>query len=112
MRKGKTYHNLLKRYIKGIGCTDCPARREEVSDCCQKPVGEATRTVGRVVERNGYWEIHLFTVDRQCPCRLQRQRIRTFRTRRMAEIVARYTKAAQGEGPESPNIELAPICWN
>ncbi len=112
MEKGKTYHELLTRYIQDIGCTDCPARRGEAASAQGMVREDKARAVGQVIERNGVWEIHLIIFDINCPYCMERRVLRTFRSKRLAEIVARYTADVRNEaGPESAG-SLPNVCWN
>lgn len=122
-RKNQTYHNLLKGYIDNIGRTECPVREADLDALEHPNARESMRSVGQVVRRRDTWEIHMVRIDSQEPYRLIKQKLRSFSSRKIAEIVARYIAAsecaqcakrggcpyASGLGDQLCGMN---ICWN
>ena len=114
-RKNKTYHDILKKYIDEIGQTERPAGCSELEAFATVEQPIRGRSVGQVVNRNGRWEIHLVQVEADKRFRLVKRKLRSYASRQIAEIVARYTAAAEGEEPPTAGakgIDISGICWN
>lgn len=114
-RKNNTYHNILKKYIDEIGRTERPANRSELPALPADESPLRGRSVGQVVNRNGLWEIHLVQVEADERYRLVKRKLRSYTSRRMAEIVARYTaevKCCKPSSGSAGGITFSDICWN
>lgn len=110
--KGKTYHDLIIRYIETIGTTECPADSSRLSLFAPEQV--QGRAVGQVVSRNGAWEIHMVRVEAGGAYRLIKEKLRSFSSRKIAEIVAKYTAANTGQGKDadSEGGQFRDLSWN
>ena len=122
-RKNQAYHNLLRNYVEHIGRTECPGEGAQLEAVEEGSASEMMRSVGKVVQRHGVWEIHMVRVDSRQPYRLEKQKLRTFSSRKIAEIVARYVAASEcdqcakrGSCPHASGMDYRPcgmdICWN
>jgi hypothetical protein len=112
--RGPTYHKLLERYIDQVGRHDRACGPREIKEVSKDWTPRRFRAVGQVVARDGMYEIHLVKIDPDSPRHLVRSKLRSFPSRAIAEIVARYAAAAAGEEilPEQTKENLAQMCWN
>ncbi len=109
-----TYHHLLSTYIDQIGALERPADTGELS-CLQADAARGrSRFVGCVAGRQGAWDIYLVRIDTAGPFRLIKRRICRYNSRRIAEIMAKYTAAvAADQQAKAPRADRASgIVWN
>lgn len=92
IKRSQAHHQLLKSYIEEIGRHDTPAPEAETA-VFMESVRRPSRFVGRVSGRKGAWDLYLVQIDTEGPLRLEKRRLRRYRSRRMAEIMAKYLAA-------------------
>lgn len=112
--RNPTYHKLLSTYIDQIGAVERVAEAGELS-CLQGDAARGRcRFVGCVAGRKGAWDLYLVRIDTTGPFRLTKRRLHRYHSRRIAEIMARYTAAvAADQQAKTPRADQeSGIVWN
>ena len=89
IKRNRAHHQLLSGYIEEIGSHDTPAP-EAAMTVFREPVRRPSRIVGQVSGRKGAWDLYLVQIETEGTFRLEKRRLRRYRSRRMAEIMAKY----------------------
>lgn len=112
--RNPTYHHLLSTYIDQLGTVERPADAGEWPQLQTDAAKGRSRFVGCVTGRQGGWDIYLVRIDTTGPFRLIKRRIRRYKSRRIAEIMAKYTAAvAADQQAKAPRADQEPgIVWN
>ncbi len=108
--KSHSYHKLLARYVEDIGCTDCQGGACELSPLRNT---EKQVVIEQIVKREGEWVVYLVRADRRQPCQLQRCKLRSCRSERLAQIIGKYTAdSTTSPDDQRPSCDQFGFCWN
>jgi len=114
LERNQTYHNLLVGYIEQIGSVERPADCEELAAYRDTRPGRRSRFVGSVSRGEGTWDLYLLRIETAGGFRLIKRRMGRYKSRRIAEIMAKYIAAVaeEAQAKTSETDSAAGIAWN